>query len=134
MGYLNNRIARDIEKGGIIFAPRRSGKTLAILCVLTKSKDYVLICPNPDMAMAIISELHRKGIPYKDCRKMVKGPRSNIPKGKKIIIDEFMWNPFFFKSSKINFHAAVSSSALSTILYNKKGRRLVLEKEDILEK
>ena len=88
----------------------------------------------PSPGAPIISELHRKGIPYKDCRKMVKGPRSNIPKGKKIIIDEFMWNPFFFKSSKINFHAAVSSSALSTILYNKKGRRLVLEKEDILEK
>lgn len=134
MGYLNNRIEKDIEKGGMIFAPRRSGKTQAIKSILMKSRDYVLVCANQDMAIAIISELCRTGIPYKDCRKMVKGPRSNIPKGKKIIIDEFMWNPFFFKSSKINFHAAVSSSALSTVLYNKKGRRLVLEKEDILEK
>lgn len=128
MKYLTSRLIRDIEDGGIIFAPRRSGKSQAILALLMKSEYYVVVCPNKSTAENYIYELKKKGYTRLECSKQVRGPRSKVPSDKRVIIDEFMWNPFFFKNNFIKYHAAVSSVPVKAIMYDSKGRRLTLGK------
>jgi AAA+ ATPase superfamily predicted ATPase len=39
MNYLTKKLKEDIKKGGLVIAPRRAGKTTAILELLKESKD-----------------------------------------------------------------------------------------------
>jgi len=44
MEYLTKRIKKDIQNGGIVIAPRRAGKTVAIIDMIEQSDEYVLVC------------------------------------------------------------------------------------------
>jgi hypothetical protein len=133
MEYLSKRIKKDIQKGGIVIAPRRAGKTFAIMDLLEHSDDYALVCVSKSYAESTQKDMIQRGIKDKekvmDC---VFGPKdAALDKCiKKIIIDEFFWNPFFYRSNFLKYHCAVSSAPLNVYLYNKKGKKLIMYKDE----
>lgn len=132
MKYLSKRIKKDIIKGGLILAPRRSGKTVAILELLCESDDYVLICFSDEIAKSLISEICERGISPKKSKVKIKGPKSRIPYHKKVIIDECLWNPAFFRLKYDRIHCAISSPPLRTVQYTGKRRKSVIDFNETL--
>jgi len=134
MNYLTLKLERDIKKGGIIIAPRRSGKTTAILNILKSSNEYVLVCHSLTQAEILhkeLSEISKKStIEIKKC---IIGP-SQIWKGecRKIIIDEFFWNRAFYTLK--DYHCIISSNPRDMVVYNSKGIRLKINKDEMLKK
>lgn len=137
MKYLTNRIKKDIQKGGIVIAPRRAGKTTAIIELLEQSKtnEYLLICFSENCAKQIRGEMITRGIKNgKEINSCVVGPRNAMTASfNKIIIDEFFWNPAFYNSSFLKYHCIVSSTPKNLYVYNKKGRKLTTKEEDIFD-
>lgn len=130
MDYLTNRLKRAIKKGGMIITPRRSGKTQAILDLLSDSDEYVLICYSKSYALHIRQELsERSQWSLNQIAKMIIGSRDRYDKSKKIILDEFFWNPAFF--GDIGYHCAISSNREDLILYNKTGRRMKIAQNEV---
>ena len=130
MDYLTNRLVRAIKKGGMIIAPRRAGKTQAILEVLKQSDEYILICFSCSFARHLQDQFSMMTTRSNtDIRQAIIGPRSIKRSNKKIIIDEFFWNPAFVGGTE--YHCAISSNPRDLILYNKTGRRMKIAYNEV---
>lgn len=86
--------------------------------------------------MQIASEriLVQRGIKDKEkINSCVYGPKDRALDKckKKIIIDEFFWNPYYYQQGFLRYHCAVSSSPLKLFVYNKKGKKLIIDKDEI---
>ena len=130
MDYLTNRLVRVIKKGGMIIAPRRAGKSQAILKVLSDSDDYLLVCHSSDSArmhQELLSRISKKSI--SEIKGCISHPWERLRSSKKIIIDEFFWNPVFAVTSQ--YHCAISSNPRDLILYNKTGRRMKIAYNEV---
>jgi hypothetical protein len=135
MEYLTKRIKKDIQDGGIVIAPRRAGKTVAIMDLLEQSDDYVLVCCTKTCAESIRKDIVERGVKDKEkVNNCVFGPKdAALDKcKKKIIIDEFFWNPFFYRSNFLKYHCAVSSAPLKLFVYNKKGKKLIMDMDEYI--
>ena len=125
LSYLTKRLKQDIKKGGMVIAPRRSGKTQAILALLEESEEYCLICYSYESYKATKNELiDRRKIDRKRAEVSVAYPGQKYPLGKKYIIDEFFWNS---ASSTKSYHCAVSSNSGDLVVYTGKGERFKIK-------
>jgi len=108
-------LLRKIRKGGIIIAPRRAGKTVAILTLMDQDSSYVVSCPNYQIAKEYKSKAESMGLSL-GCLKRIVGPLTGkdlaayAGRGSKIIIDEFFWWPGLTSlMGHRDIHAYVSS-------------------------
>jgi len=129
-GYLTKALKAAIKEGGVIIAPRMSGKTHAIVELLREQpwKDlyniphkefWTCICHSNQSAHQM-----RKNFPDQACK--IYGPTVKNPG--KVILDEYLWNPY-----KGEFHAAISSNKETMVIYNKTGRRVKIKVDERLE-
>jgi len=123
--YMTKRLMKQIATGGIVVAPRRAGKTTAILDLMCKDPAYVLVCRNHYTANCVKEDLTRRGVAGAERRVAhggnLVGLRGWITKTDKVIIDEFFWNPAF---TQVPYHCAVSSAPKRMIVYNANGSSL----------
>jgi AAA+ ATPase superfamily predicted ATPase len=130
--YLTSKIKKDLIKGGLIITPRRSGKSEAIVELLNESTDYVLVCANQDQMNMTRERLIKKNFKNKfKINSLIVGPTYNF-KGlfnKKIIIDEYFYNSAADKID--NWHTAISTFNKDAVIYDKKGKRIVVKTEEI---
>jgi hypothetical protein len=128
LSYLTKRLKLDIKKGGIVIAPRRAGKTQAIIELLEESNEYLLICNSLAIAKDVRNRLldrHKIDIKQVEESMIISGQRFS---DKKLIIDECFWNPSFYSE---DYHCAVSSNPSDLIVYNDKGKRFKIKKNAI---
>lgn len=129
---MTKRLMKQIAAGGIIIAPRVSGKTTAIVELMCKDpSSYVLVALNHNMACYIRSALKEKG--FSDADRRVILP-NNVDKLRgrppyKVIIDEAFWNPAFYNNQP--YHCALSSAPKRMVVYNKKGRQITVNNQDV---
>jgi hypothetical protein len=133
MGYLTKKLKKDIQKGGIVIAPGRAGKTTAVIELLEQSDEYFLICLSMRHAENIWDELLNRGIKdRKEIMNCVGGPKTNLVDIKrKIIIDEFFWNPIVYSRNFLTYHCGITRNPSRLVVYDKKGKKLTLEKDEI---
>lgn len=124
LSYLTKRLKQDIKNGGMVIAPRRSGKTQAILALLEESEEYCLICYSYESYKATKNELIDRHIDRKRVEASVTYAGRKYPLGKKLIIDEFFWNS---ASSTKSYHCAVSSNFGDLVVYTGKGERFKIK-------
>jgi len=133
MDYLTKKLMKDIKRGGLVIAPRRSGKTVAAICFLQKNEGFILSCHSWGMARELQGQ-------YPDVKDLIIGPDhySRVGRREKIILDEAFWHPLFlkgldFSSGPGGIHCALSSTPGGTVVYNEKGKRLELGPDLALE-
>lgn len=109
-----SKLAREIVKGGIIIAPRRAGKTIAALNVLSVDSNMVYSCFSKEIAICVQCTAREMGF-SEGVLKRIKGPLSRdqirgVYKDRSIILDEFFWHPEAMGIMRMpQFHAALSS-------------------------
>ena len=129
MNYLTKKLKRDIKKGGIVIAPRRSGKGYAVLKLLLESDDFILVCANSEVARQLQKDINEKV----SGNKLIYGPKDKIPVGKKIIVDEFFHNPYFSSKTVPDAHCLLGTIPKEMVVYNRKGEKTRFKKEEILK-
>lgn len=128
MSLLTSRLMKQIALGGIVVAPRRAGKTTAIIELMIKDPSYVLVCPNNDLVTHIAFKLILIGIPNA-LQRVIGASSINTLRGRnniKVIVDEAFFNPAFLK---IPYHCAVSTAPKRMAVYNSKGKVLTVNKK-----
>lgn len=132
--YLTSKIKQDLINGGLIIAPRRSGKSEAIIELLNESDDYIIVCINQDHAKSMRDRLIKRHIKNKvRADDLIVGQTYDFKRNeKKIIIEEFFYN----KAADLNldWHAAVSTLSKDVIVYNKKGKKLISKTEESFQR
>lgn len=132
--YLTKRLMKQIVAGGIVIAPRRAGKTTAVVELMRRDPSYVLVCLNHSNAQYAKQALTLRGVVDAEKRvasgESIPSIRGRVTADSKVIIDEFFWNSAF---TQIPYHCAVSSSPKRMVVYNAKGRNLTVNSngEDI---
>jgi hypothetical protein len=135
VNYLTKKLMRDMEKGGVIIAPRRSGKSVAIVRFLRKHKNFAVSCPTMEMAQYMkVLAVEMFGVHGFEIKERCLGSNPSYFRGRdwKVIIDEAFWHPMYLTKS-LPFHCALSSFPKDLILYNEKGKRLSLKADYALE-
>jgi len=124
-----------MEKGGIIIAPRRSGKSTAILHFLKKHKNFAVSCVNQGSADCMKESAVRLfGTKGYEIKERIRNSNASCFVGRdwKLIIDEAFFHPIYLNRIR-PFHCALSSSYDNIVLYNEKGKRLSLKQDKVLE-
>jgi len=123
LSYLTKRLMKDIAAGGIVIAPRRAGKTTAIIELMVKDPSYVMVCHTRDTAVYMTNELLARNVKNAEQRVLSKF-ESLRDRTVKVIIDEAFWNPAFNRTR--GYHCAVSSAPNRMVVYNAKGRSMTV--------
>ena len=117
MKSFTKRIIEDIKKGGVIFCPRRSGKTTAVLEYMRSQGDSILSC-HSEMTARSMRRANR------DLEKRIFGPQIQFLVGKreKLIFDEFLLNSLTHLG--FPFHAALATCPKRMVAYDRRGKRV----------
>jgi hypothetical protein len=132
--YLTDKLEQEIVNGGIIIAPKGSGKTIAIINILCNSENYMVVCSNREAINRIIYEIQkRSGKPLSTIKRIVVPPvLREIDYRKRIIVDDFLYNPLF-NEIRHSIHCAISDPYDHFTLYDSNGVRFTLKRDDRLQ-
>jgi len=121
------KIKQDIKKGGIVCAPRRSGKSSAILSLLFESDEYALVCHDRTYLKPYRDTLVKMGLPLSVAQQRVISVGSDKPEGKKLIAEETLQK---FEQ----YHCVVLTLQKDLIVFDTKGKRIKFKKEQVCRK
>jgi hypothetical protein len=129
MNCLTASLKKQIIEGGIILSPRRSGKTRAVLELLSESDEYIYIALNSVIAVTLQKELNELAKTKKE--KCIFGPKNKLPKGKKIIVDELFINSYYKRKRIASIHCLLGTTPKRLVAYNNSGRTIKLNAEEV---
>tara|TARA_R110000868_G_scaffold66014_2_gene196953 strand:- start:454 stop:879 length:426 start_codon:yes stop_codon:yes gene_type:complete len=120
------KIKKALKAGGMIFAPRRSGKSIALIEILQEESDSVLIVCSKIQKFRLYHEMTKDKTVQ--ARILVNPSISELRKFNKIYVDEFLHNSDF---QKYKAHALITSpfnrTPLKVILASKKLKEEIKE-------
>jgi predicted AAA+ superfamily ATPase len=129
MEYLTASLKKQIIEGGIILSPRRSGKTRAVLELLSESDEYIYIVLNSAIALTLQKELNELAMTKKE--RCIFGPKNKLPKGKKIIVDELFHNSYYNRKRITSIHCLLGTTPKRLVAYNNMGGVLRAKAEEV---